>query len=244
MSNETELDLTSPEMQTDLTPEQIAAAGERKKYRDGGVYRLRNTTVSQDYSKAKLKNGETNADAKGSIWLQLELTPVHENGQIATKVAPLKYQRIFFYDRLNEKAMRAAGYSEEQIKAVLGMTLPDTYDSIRGFARAMFPEEFGESPKWNKEAKVWTFAGTVISEERAKAIQLEEKNVVIGVQKRIRSNPKIVQGKEAYWHVYYEKDKDGKIVSPWPKAAWPSLNQPRDKNGVPKPILNPDKDLD
>ena len=243
MSNKVEeIDLTSPEFVPTLTAEQIAAAGERKKYLDNTVYYMRTTAAKINYSKPLLKNGELNADAKGSIWLELELTPLRKDGSISTKLKPVNYVRVFFYERLNTQAMQRVGYTAEQIAKVQDMTLPDTYEMFRSFARAAFPERFETYPRFDKETKTWSHNGAQITEAQAADIKAAEKVKVIAFQKEVRGNPKLVQGKSAFWQVGYEKDKGTKEKSAFVSAKWAS-STPHRKDGVELPVADPDRDF-
>ena len=241
-----ELDLTSPEFIPVLTEEQINAAGEKKKYLDGGIYYLRTTGVKINYTKPTLKNGELNLDAKGAIWLELELTTVRKDGSIATKLKPIPYVRVFLYERLTPAAMKAVGYTEEQLAKVSAMTLPDTFEMFRGFAKAVYPDRFGSYPRFDKDSKTWTYQGTVVTDAQAKEIKDTEKNKVVAFQREVRStNGKNVQGKDAFWKVVFD-EKDGpagKEKNPWPSAIFPSATPHRDKTGTILPVADPDKDF-
>ena len=242
MSNPNEgIDLSSPEFIPELTPEQIAAAGEKKKYIDNAVYYLRNTATSIQFSKPKLKNGELNADAKGAIWLNLELTPVRKDGSISTKLYPINYVKVMLYERLNERAMRVVGYTDEQIAKVQAMSLPDTFNGFRRFAQAMFPTQFGRFPQFDKETKSWSFNGSAITEVQAAEIKEAEKAKVLAWQREVRAtNGKCVQGKEAFWNVYDETTQDGRV---FPSARFPSATPHKNKEGIVAPVMDPDKDF-
>ena len=241
-----EFDLTSPEFIAELTPEQIAAAGEKKKYKNNSTYYMRTTGVKLGYSKPKLKNGELNADAKGAVWLELQLTALRKDKSQSTKLDTINFVKVFLYERLNVAAMTRAGYTPEQIKKVVEMQMPDTYDGFRYFAQAMFPERFGSYPLFNAESKTWSFEGKAISEATANEIKKTQKDKILAFQRELRANPKLVQGREAFWKVYYEetgKDENGQSTFGFfPQASFPSAKPHKDKNGVVAAVCDPDAD--
>jgi hypothetical protein len=249
------IDLSAPEYAQELTAEQIAALGAKRKYVDGAYYPLAISQVGVSdkqpigFSNPKLKNGELNADASGSWWLQYTLEPVQVSGAKSHKLDEIRYCKTFFFDRMSVAAMKRAKYTEEQIKKVAAEQAPNTYDGFTQFARAMFPEKFTEDfPRWNREAKVFTFKGVQISEEAFKAWEAEQKKVYIRLQNELRANPKQLLGKKAFWNVHYPlKDKKNESLGKesWANAAFPYAfnNPPKDKDGNLKPVLDPEKDF-
>lgn len=252
MSEKEIVDLSAPEYQTELTPEQIAALGEKKKYVDGAYYPLEIVKLSTPpigFSPAKLDNGELNAEANGNWFLGFDLAPVQISGAKSHKLDEVKYQKQYFFDKMGVAAMKRVGYTTEQIQKVAAMTMPNTYDGFCQFARAFFPEKFsGDFPRWNRDAKTFLYKGVSITEEQYKAWENEQKKVYVQIQNDVRANPKQLLGKKAFWMVQYQledKKDPTKGKKRWPSAAFPYSfgNPPKDKDGVLKPILDPEKDF-
>ena len=248
------VDLSNPEYMGELTPEQIAEAGKKKKYVDGGVYYGRiSGKVELLYSQPKRKTGENtyelNAEAKGAIWLQFTVDPLRKDGTKGTKLPSAQFQKQFLFKRLNKAAMERIGYTPEQIEFVQGLEMPDVYDGLRQFCQALFPDRFlAEFPRWNDALGGMVYQGVKISQEKYKEIANGERDKVLALQNQMQSNPQMISGKEAFWTWFYEpedKNDPEKGKKGFPSVKFPSATPPKDwKNGGKEfPVLDPDKDF-
>ena len=245
------LDLTNPEFVGELTPEQIQEAGKPKKYKtDSYYYGL--ITVDKEmpfsYSKAFHKNGERNPEAGASIWLNFTVAPLRPDGSQGLKLPAARYQKQFLYARLSLKAMEMEGYSPEQIAYVAAQGMPNTFDGMKQFLQAHFPDEFlKEMPKWDDSIKSHLFNGQKLDRNQVQKIYDGERDKVIAIQKKVQLNPSILNGKKAFWQWYYaEKDSRSPELglSDFPSVKFPTATPPKDyKTGSMIPVYDPDKDF-
>lgn len=225
---------------SDKEIEDAIAAGKKGRGKlQAGQYKLRSLGTTATISKAQKEDGSLGG---GTVMAVEELVALNESNK-PTNTSVKTWHKLPIKPKPEMLAL--AGYPADKIDTVLanhnteghnGMNLNEWRRRLRaGFGKESFPDY----PQFDREAKEWRIGGTAVSQEEAAAAKAKLVRGVKEAAYAVISNDALLKGQEVYVYIDYEKPKDGKKPSDFPRLQRWSAYPLKDDKGVELPVIFP-----